>query len=260
MRSPGRFEKAWYRVLVEANRMTRPFARGPQRIPRECNLCGYRGYFLSAGKGTRPDAKCPRCNSVERHRLFKLWFDNNQNILAGRDVLHFAPEPGIAGLIRPTARTYSSADIEPGRADRVLNLEALAIADASFDCLVCLHVLEHVDDTRALNEMRRVLRPGGSAIIMVPVIEGWAETYEDLTITSPKQRALHFGQADHRRIYGADIRTRIRNAGFELAEFTAWGPDVLRHGLLSGEKVFVATCRNPASAAAPTPPHSHLRE
>jgi SAM-dependent methyltransferase len=254
MGSPALFERLWYRMVVDANRMTRRFGRAPQRIARECNLCGYRGYFATAGKGTRPDVKCPRCNSVERHRLFKLWFDRNRVIVEDRDVLHFAPERSIARLIRPFAQSYSSADLVPGRADKVLNLEALDIADASYDCVVCLHVLEHVDDRQALREIRRVLRPTGSAIIMVPVVEGWAETYEDATITSPKLRALHFGQADHQRIYGADIRTRIRNGGFNLAEFTAWGPDVLRYGLLSGEKVFVATCRNDSDASNPSPP------
>ncbi|HLY07494.1 MAG TPA: class I SAM-dependent methyltransferase [Rhizomicrobium sp.] len=250
MGPPNLFEKIWYRMAVDTNRITRPFARGPQRIPRECNLCGYHGYFNMAGKGTRPDAKCPRCNSVERHRLFKLWFDRNRIIFEGRDVLHFAPERSIARLIRPLARSYLSADITPGRADRVLNLEALEVDDQSFDCVVCLHVLEHVDDARALREIHRVLRPGGSSIIMVPVVEGWAQTYEDATVTTARERALHFGQADHLRIYGADVRTRIRNAGFDLTEFTAWGPDVLRYGLLSGEKVFLAAQR--AGSNAPT--------
>jgi len=248
MDSPTLFERLWYRMAVDTHRVARRFGRAPQRIARECNLCGYRGYFAAAGKGTRPDAKCPRCNSAERHRLFKLWFDSNRVIVEGRDLLHFAPERSIAGLIRPFARSYTSADLVPGRADRVLNLEALEIADASYDCVVCLHVLEHVDDKKALREIRRVLRPTGSAIIMVPVVEGWAQTYEDATITSPKLRALHFGQADHQRIYGADIRTRIRGAGFAPAEFTAWGPDVLRYGLLPGEKVFVAARHNGSDA------------
>lgn len=238
--SIGRLEQLWWRLHVDANRFADCFGRSPRRFPRLCNLCGYEGYFAAAGKGTRPDAKCPRCNSAERHRLFKLWLDRNRAVFESADVLHFAPEGAVQRLIRPPSRSYCSADIVSGRADRSLNIEALDLADSSFDCIVCSHVLEHVDDGKALSEIHRVLRPRGFAIIMAPVIEGWAATYEDPSLATNEQRALHFGQSDHLRIYGADIRTRIRAAGFDLDEFTAEGPDVLRHGLLRGEKVFVA--------------------
>ncbi len=77
-------------------------------------------------------------------------------------------------------------DIAPGKADRVLNIEAIASPDASYDCVVCSHVLEHVDDKKALSEIYRVLRPGGVALIMLPVIEGWAKTYENPAVTSPE--------------------------------------------------------------------------
>jgi SAM-dependent methyltransferase len=252
MRSPKTIlERLWWRMVVDASRIADRFGRPRKRISRVCNICNYEGYFAAAGKGRRPDAKCPRCNSAERHRLFKLWLDRNRNLVENADLLHFAPERSIGALIKPLARSYCSADIAPGRADIVLNLEALDVPDASFDGIVCSHVLEHVDDRKALAEIHRVLRPGGAAIIMVPVIEGWAETYEDPTITSPELRALHFGQADHVRIYGADIRVRIRAAGFELDEFTAGGTDVLRYGLLPGEKVFIALRRN---GRAGTPP------
>jgi SAM-dependent methyltransferase len=240
-RPPKRtLEQLWWRIAVEASWIVGRLTR-PKRIARRCTICGYEGYFAMAGKGTRPDAKCPRCNSAERHRLFKLWFDRNHARLEGADVLHFAPERGVAALIRPLARSYCSADIMPGRADRVLNLEALALADASVDCIVCFHVLEHVNDRKALREFHRVLRPGGAAVIMIPVVEGWAETYEDATITQSELRFLHFGQADHVRIYGADVRARICAAGFDLSEFTAQGSDVLRYGLMPGEKVFIAS-------------------
>lgn len=233
-------ERLWWRIVVDASWIAGRFGGAPRRIPRQCNLCGYEGYFAMAGKGTRPDAKCPRCNSAERHRLFKLWLDRNKSMIQDRDLLHIAPEKTVARLIKALARSYCSADASPGRADRVLNLEALDIADSSYDCIVCSHVLEHVDDRKALKEIHRVLRPGGAAIIMVPVIEGWAETYEDPAFTTPELRFLHFGQADHVRIYGADVRQRIIGAGFDLAEYTAQGPDVLRYGLLPGEKVFIA--------------------
>jgi hypothetical protein len=85
-----------------------------------------------------------------------------------------------------------------------------------------------------------VLKPGGVALIMLPVIEGWARTYENPQVISPEDRKRHYGQADHVRYYGADVRGRITAAGFALEEFTAEGPDVLTYALQRGEKVFIA--------------------
>jgi SAM-dependent methyltransferase len=210
-------------------------------FPRTCNLCGYQGRFQSAGRPRRIDARCPRCGSAERYRLLALWLDRDGASLRQANVLHFAPEAGLASLLKTRVGRYQSADIAPGRADLVLNIEAIAAAEASYDCVVCSHVLEHVDDKKALAEIYRVLKPGGIALIMLPVIEGWATTYENPQVTSPEDRKRHYGQSDHVRWYGADVRDRIRAAGFALSEFTAEGPDVLTYALQRGEKVFIAT-------------------
>ena len=80
--------------------------QGPQKLhARVCNICGYEGYFGPAGGGTRIDAKCPRCKSAERYRLFKLWLDDNRDIVEGKEVLHFAPEKSLGALIKPLAKT-----------------------------------------------------------------------------------------------------------------------------------------------------------
>jgi SAM-dependent methyltransferase len=156
-------------------------------------------------------------------------------------VLHFAPEKGLTQLLKARVRSYQSADVTPGRADLVRDIEAIAEPDASYDGIVCSHVLEHVDDAKALRELYRVLRPGGVALIMLPIVEGWSKTYEDPAVVSPEDRKRHYGQSDHVRYYGADVRERIRGAGFRLDEFTAEGEDVLIYGLQRGEKVFIAT-------------------
>ena len=101
------------------------------------------------------------------------------------------------------------------------------------------HVLEHVDDTKALAEMQRVLRPGGQAVITVPIIEGWDETYENPALTTDAERQLHYGDPTHRRFYGRDIRDRITAAGFRLSMYSAEEPDVSRHALHRGERVFI---------------------
>ena len=168
-----------------------------------------------------------------------LWIGRNVQWLSTASALHFAPERGMADLLRKSARHYVSADLAPGRADRVINIEHIDAADDSFDCVVCSHVLEHVDDRRGLAEIHRVLKPGGVALIMLPVIEGWAQTYETEAARTPEERKRHFGQSDHLRLYGADVRERIRAAGFNLDELTAEGEDVLRYGLQRGEKLFI---------------------
>lgn len=171
----------------------------------------------------------------------KLWFDQHPACIDTRtDLLHFAPESGsIAPFLRQRTR-YRSADIEPGRADLVLNIERIDLSSESFDLIVCSDVLEHVDDRTALAEMFRILRPKGVVLLMTPVIEGWQTTYENPSIRSPDERMLHYGQWDHVRYYGSDLRERIASAGFKIEEFTAEGEVVVKLGLLRGQKIFVS--------------------
>jgi SAM-dependent methyltransferase len=207
----------------------------------ECACCGYQGMFADFGRPLRFGVMCPQCRSLERHRLFRLAHDCGAVSFAGADVLHFAPERIISETIRADGpKSYVTADIEPGRADFVLNLEAIDRPDASYDVVVASHVLEHVDDTLAMRELHRILRPGGTLVAMVPLVEGWSRTYEDPQITSEGERLLHFGQEDHVRFYGADFRDRLRAAGFQVTEHDASGADCVRYHLQRGEKVFIA--------------------
>ncbi len=218
------------------------FAKIGGSVPRECNLCGYRGNFRAIGHPPRYDARCPACSSLERHRLTGLYFQRNpKHIDEQTRVLHFAPEEALRTFFRATTQRYQSADFAANRADLKLDIEQIDLADGSMDLIICSHVLEHVDDAKALAEMRRILSPNGTVVILVPIIEGWASTYENAAATLESDRALHFGQSDHVRMCGSDFRKRVANADLHLSEFTAVEPDVLRYGLLRGEKVFFAT-------------------
>src|SRR5437667_8607549 len=108
-------------------------------FPRTCNVCGYSGRFQSAGKPRRIDARCPKCGSAERYRLLALWLDRYGAFLRQAHVLHFAPEAGLTTLLKTRVGRYESADIAPGRADLVLNIEAIGVGDQSHDCIVCSH-------------------------------------------------------------------------------------------------------------------------
>lgn len=209
-------------------------------VPRECSVCGHKGRFFAYGFPLTADVVCPSCLSLERHRALALYLERNPRI-AGKEILHFAPEPGLKTLIASqNPKRYVSCDLFADNVDLRINIEAIDLPDASFDLVFCLHVLEHVNDTLALAEIRRILRPGGEAILMVPIEEGLDETYENPAITTPEDRLVHFGQEDHVRFFGRDFRDRVRAAGFTLEEWVSKEPDVLRYGLKRGERIFIA--------------------
>ena len=207
---------------------------------KTCPCCGYEGCFDAIGNPPRYGAICSNCGSYERHRLFSL-SDIKNNYFQGKKVLHFAPEAVLEKLIQGNASDYVTADIEEGRASKVLNIENIDYADNSWDVIVCSHVLEHVDDVKALAEMYRVLRKNGVLLIMVPIIEGWKHTYENANIRTDSDREKHFGQNDHVRYYVSEIRERISSHGFSVEEETAFGEDVVVYWLLRGEKIFICT-------------------
>lgn len=209
------------------------------RFERVCPICSYVGYFRSAGSPPRWDARCPNCGSLERHRLFYLASRDFSPIPANVELLHFAPETAVRRFLEPCVVKYLTSGLD-GNVDLVLNIEEIQMPDGSVDVVVCNHVLEHVDDRKALIEMFRILRLGGKLYLTTPVIEGWGSTYENAIVTSELDRELHYGQRDHVRFFGRDIRDRIRSVGFELVEYTADGEDCVKFGLLRGEKVFIA--------------------
>jgi len=165
--------------------------------------------------------------------------DTLSNFNEHQKIIHFAPEPILEKLFRIKWRNYMTADLYRA-ADLKLNLESLAIESNSVDIIIANHVLEHVDDEKAVRELNRVLTENGLLICMVPIIEGWESTYENYRVESKKDRELHFGQYDHVRCYGKDFRDRVEQGGFKLIkEVTAEGEDVVKYSLIRGEKVFV---------------------
>lgn len=183
-----------------------------------CPVCdtGYRR-FLAAGIRPRPNALCPGCGSLERHRLLvsildRLWADGR--LPSGGRLLHVAPEAALADRFRRSF-DYLSIDLDGSQAMMAMDLTDLTFPDRSFDAVVCNHVLEHVpDDRKALSELYRVMRPGGWGSIQVPM-DG-AVTREDPAVTDPGERLRLYGQEDHVRQYGRDFLDRLSQAGFEV--------------------------------------------
>lgn len=174
--------------------------------------------FQPFGVRPRPNARCPHCGSLERHRMLWMFLASRPGLLEGKQrLLHIAPEPVIARLFKEVPGVhYISADLSSA-ADVRLDITALPFEDGALDIIVCNHVLEHVpDDRSAMREFRRVLGPRGWAILQSPLEPERPTTYEDFSITHPKDRERAFGQFDHVRVYGRDYFDRLSGAGFEV--------------------------------------------
>jgi SAM-dependent methyltransferase len=195
---------------------------------RECPVCGshYRK-FLPYGytnAGSRDNALCPSCLSLERHRLLWMWLTTHTDMMTTHPtVLHVAPEVCLMRKFRKAYKEYPAryitADLESPLADLKMDIQAIPLADKSVDVIFCNHILEHVEDDRlAMREMWRVMRHGGWGVLLSPVDLSLEHTFEDDTITDPEERTRIFGQYDHRRVYGRDYADRLREAGFEVED------------------------------------------
>lgn len=240
-----RFPRAWSRARVTA-RLLRLIPRVYGYEPRECILCGYRGHFLAEIHFPDLftfDALCPNCDALPRNRLLRIGVDHLGLIGSTDRVLHFAPERPVKAWLKDAVALYRTADLYAHGVDLTLNIEAIDQGDASWDVIICSHVLEHVDHRRALVEFRRILAPGGRLLALFPVVEGWVQDYENSEITSPRDRGLHFGKDNHQRRFGAGVREAFREVGFRLETFSPIGPEVVRNGLVPGETLFIGHVR-----------------
>jgi len=189
----------------------------------ECPICGGRfSRFMPYGYNiVRKNALCPRCFSLERHRLLWLFLKNKTLFFSDSlKVLHVAPEQCFYDRFRKLDNIdYTTADLESPLADIKLDIQKMPFEDNLFDVVICNHVLEHVpDDKRAMREIFRVLKPGGFGILQVPMDISKEKTHEDPSIVDPHEREVHFRQKDHYRLYGRDYLERIKEAGFSIRE------------------------------------------
>ena len=187
-----------------------------------CPICrGWYRSFLPFGLNQRRHARCPGCGSLERHRFLWLYLEDHLHLTQRRSkILHVAPELPIRSILsRLPNISYATIDLyDPGAAQRT-DLTDLAFDSEMFDVIICSHVLEHIEnDYSAMQEMARVLRPKGRAIVLVPVDPKRDSTYEDASITAPSERLIAFGHPYHVRICGNDYANRLADAGFQVSK------------------------------------------
>ena len=168
----------------------------------------------------RQNVLSPSTLSLERHRLLWLYLTNETNFFTSKKkVLHMAPEQCFLSRFKKLNHEYITADIDSPIADVKADIVNLPFNDNSFDVVFCNHVLEHIqDDTKAMKELFRVMKKGGMGVFQVPQDLNRDVTFEDNSITDPKERAKIFGQYDHVRVYGRDYFDKLRSVGFKVEE------------------------------------------
>ncbi len=194
-----------------------PFYKGKNHTCPVCN--GEFKKMLPYGNAGAVNRLCPKCLSLERHRLLWLFFKDKTDLFtAEKKLLHIAPEqPFLERFKRMKNLDYTTGDLVSPIADVKMDILDIPFDENTFDVVICNHVLEHVEsDIKAMKEVLRILKPGGWAILQVPINYSYQETHEDLSITDPKERERVFGQYDHVRWHGLDYGKRLASAGFTV--------------------------------------------
>lgn len=202
----------------------------------------YRRFLPYGYAKVRENVLAPGTLSLERHRLFWLYLKNETTFFsAPLRVLHFAPEQAFVQKFKKQKNlTYTTTDLNSPIADVKADICDLPFKDNSFDFIICNHVLEHIpDDTKAMQELYRVLAPSGTAVVQVPYDAKREITFEDNTITDQSERTRIFGQYDHLRVYGMDYFKKLSSIGFNVnaLDYTSGisSDDIERYRLCKGE-------------------------
>jgi len=185
----------------------------------------YKAYYYVRGKLAdhyTPNAICPVCASSIRHRFLLTFLLSHTNILKSKiKLLHFSPQVGIYKFIKRQKNVeYIIGDIDPSRygGTRKVDITNISFPANSFDAVLVSHVLEHIkDDAQAISELYRVIKPGGWALIAVPIYGN--ETYEDTSLDF-KGREKMYGMGDHMRANRLDFKQKLSKAGFRVDIYT----------------------------------------
>ena len=252
---PDFFINLWQLLLPESYcpvccRRVGKFHPLPKHYSENASRHGY-AHFGRGETINVDEYSCPHCGASDRERLYALFIDA-QTACESREespfLLHFAPEGALSSYIRRRGQyRYRTADLGALITDDKVDITNMdAYPDGFCDAFICSHVLEHVaDDHAALNELHRILKPGGWGILMVPVMTHLENSVEDSTATTEAERWRLFGQGDHVRLYAkTDFLRRVANAGFSIRQLGAgyFGADTFqRCGITSKSVLYVVS-------------------
>lgn len=217
--------------------------------PYHCPICSKNFWHIRClVHKTKPHLNCPRCDLFQRHRFLWLYLQRETDFFRNRyDVLHISPSPALqAKLSKLPLLNYKTSTLDSEYTDYQFDLIKIDLPDNHVDIVLCIHVLEHIeDDVKAMAEIYRILKPGGWALFMVP--QKGDVTKEDPSIVTPEERLKHFGQKDHVRFYGLDIIERMRSVNFDVSTLSSADlfdrEEVYRYNLFWLTRVY--QCRKP---------------
>ena len=205
-----------------------------KRLPFFCPCCNtYLRSFIDGGFVKRPErydvsryremdqnVVCPICRSLPRHRIQVSFLNEHSDLIRNKKVLYFAIEPSVRiwmerkGISYITADRFHSADLQ-------IDIEDTGLKDSSYGVIICNHVLEHVGDYhKALRELRRIVCFGGLIILSFPTDPKLNAVYEDDSIVTEEARRTSFGQADHLRVFGGNIKEMLEGVGFSVTRIS----------------------------------------
>jgi O-antigen biosynthesis protein len=233
---------------MQANYLFRKVINKFSLLPKrkQCNICGNKVYdylplpdhyqknfeqygfpYTQKGAFETIDTDhffCPDCYSMDRERLYAWYLKNNIKLAKNSSFLDFAPSASLSKWIKKNFTCqYVTADLFMDDVDVKTDIEDMRVFDtASFDFVICSHVMEHVsNDVKAMGEIYRVMKPGAKAIIMTPILKNFDGVDEDPACTDVAERWRRFGQDDHIRLYSQKIFTsRLKEVGFTLELIT----------------------------------------
>jgi SAM-dependent methyltransferase len=214
-----------------------------------CVCCGSNfKEFARFGGNKRRNAWCPKCESLERHRLLWMYLEKQTDIYSKPlKVLHIAPELSFFYKFKKYANIdYHPADIFPNlfpKGTIYFDLLHNDAPDNTYDAIICNHVFQYIaDDKKAMQEVYRIMKPGGWGILQVPLDKTKEVTYEDATITDPIEREKAFGLKEHVRFYGMDYGTKLKAAGFDvfIDDYTSAFSDdeIFKYGFWKGDPIY----------------------
>ena len=209
-------------ILTRASTFIKPIIRlylSGNRYTDPIDGRSFRSFIPYGYNNVRKNALSPSTYSLERHRMLWLYLKNETDIFTKKiRLLHFAPEPAFHKIFKNCNNiSYDTIDLNSPLAEIKADICDLPIENDTYDYILCNHVLEHIDDDiKAMRELYRVLKKGGIGIFQIPIDVERKNTFEDPSITSPKQRNKIFGQYDHVRIYGMDYFDRLKSVGFSV--------------------------------------------
>lgn len=237
-------------------------------IPKKyyCSICGKRSVFFDSwgvkndifsrleiiGGGYRKNVRCPFCNSIDRMRWLDYILQNETDVYINTKnvILHVAPEKCIEEKIKKSRKNkdlYITGDIQEGLADEVIDITNIKYRSKYFDYIIVNHVLEHIEDEeRAMTELHRVLKDCGKLIFSMPICEK-QNTFEMRRgggkLTEERRLEL-YGQKDHVRLYGKDVKERMKKYNFRIEEYKVSdiisSDEIERNRYLEQDRIYIA--------------------